>query len=152
MGAATHALEIASTAQQMFAAVVDAVGVVVVVAAALRATLAAVGIHPTLQSLTDVVHGAPTRLVPVVVVAALALLVWEASAVLLGATPGQRLVGLRLVDTRGARPSRARLAVRAIVASVGVAAFLAGPAFALFLDRLRRGPGDVVVGTVAVRR
>ena len=36
--------------------------------------------------------------------------------------------------------------------AVGVLLFLAGPAWALFVDRLRRGPGDVVAGTVAVRR
>lgn len=147
-----HALEVASTARQALAALVDGVGTFVVVGLVLRGALAVLDLRPTLQALTDVVHGAPMRLVPVIVACALALLSWQAVAVVLGASPGQRLAGLHLVDAKGAPPSRARLAVRAAVASVGVAAFLAGPAFALFLDRLRRGPGDVVAGTVAVRR
>jgi hypothetical protein len=150
--APVHALDIASTSQQVAAAAIDALGIAAVVTVALRATMAAVDIRPTLQGVTDVVHGDWVRLVPVVAGAALAVLAFEALSVVLCGSPGQRLVGLQLVDRKGAHPSRGRLAVRAVVASVGVAAFLAGPAFALFLDRLRRGPGDVVVGTVAVRR
>lgn len=146
------AIEVASLPQQAVAACVDAAGTVVVVGGIVRAALSVLDIRPTLQALTDVVHSAPARLVPVALAAVVALLAWQAITVAVGASPGQRIVGLRLVDAEGAAPSRRRLLVRALVASVGVLVFLAGPAFALFLDRLRRGPGDIVAGTIPVRR
>jgi uncharacterized RDD family membrane protein YckC len=145
-------LDAASAAQQWTAMVVDAVLLAGVELLLVRATLGVLGIRPSAQALIDAFHGSPTRLLPVVVVALLGLLLGHAGAVVLGASPGQRLLGLRLVDTSGSPPARPRLMVRAVLGALGMLLFLAGPAFALFLDRQRRGPADVLVGTVAVRR
>jgi uncharacterized RDD family membrane protein YckC len=75
---------------------------------------------------------------------------WHLSALVLQATPGQRLWRLRLVDQQGRRPAALRLVVRAMVAGLGVLAVFAGPAWALLIDSRRRGPGDIVAGTIAV--
>jgi uncharacterized RDD family membrane protein YckC len=76
--------------------------------------------------------------------------VWHAVAVALQGTPGQRLLGLRLVDKSGQTPAKPRLVVRAVVQAVAALLFLAGPAWALLVDGRRRGFGDIVAGTVAV--
>jgi len=145
-------LTVATGPRQWAAAAIDACLLVGVELAAVRALLALLDVRPTFQALTDVAHTSPARLVPVLVLAVVALLAGHLASLALAASPGQRLVGLRLVDGDGGRPSRGRLAVRATVGAVGTLLFLAGPAFALFLDQRRRGPGDIVAGTVAVRR
>jgi len=90
-------------------------------------------------------------LVTLVVAVPVGVALWHLSALVLQATPGQRLWRLRLVDQQGRRPAALRLVVRAIVQGVGVLAVFAGPAWALLIDGRRRGPGDIIAGTVAVR-
>ena len=114
--------------------------------------LSAAGIKASPQSIVDVVHLEPMRLLPLVVVIPVALLLWHLLPVWLQGSPGQRLLGLKLVETGGRKPTQLRLVLRAGISCLTTLFFFAGPSWALFVDPLRRGPGDVVAGTVAVRR
>jgi uncharacterized RDD family membrane protein YckC len=65
-------------------------------------------------------------------------------------TLGQRLVGVRVVRiATGGRPGFLRATVRAVFCALGVAALGAGPLYGVFVDRWRRGWGDLVARTVA---
>lgn len=67
------------------------------------------------------------------------------------ATPGKRLLRIRLVTAGGARPSLVRVLLRvAVQIGLGLtpAGFLGG--VVLFLDRQQRGPWDFVAGTRVV--
>jgi uncharacterized RDD family membrane protein YckC len=145
-------LDVASGVRQWAAALIDGAILVTAEAVAVHQSLSLVGLRPSLQALTDAVHGAPASLAPVALAAVGTLLIGHATALWLGGSLGQRVAGLKLVDHAGRPPTTARMAVRAVVGALGTLLFLAGPAYALFIDRYRRGPGDVVAGTVAVRR
>lgn len=145
-------LQVVSLPRQWAAAVVDALGAFALVAAATRGALLATGIKASPQSIVDVVHLEPMRLLPLVVVIPVALLLWHLLPVWLQGSPGQRLLGLKLVETGGRKPTQLRLVLRAGISCLTTLFFFAGPSWALFVDPLRRGPGDVVAGTVAVRR
>jgi len=70
--------------------------------------------------------------------------------VLLGATLGKRLLGLRVAGPDGAPPSLARSAARAVLALVGSVPLGLGPAVALF-TRSGRALHDIAARTVVVR-
>jgi uncharacterized RDD family membrane protein YckC len=143
-------LEVASTITQLGAALVDGVGAAVVVAAFTRALLALQSIKPSVQGVVDALHADAPSLLPLLLAIPLGVGLWQLTSLLLKATPGQRMFRLRLVDATGGTPVVPRLVLRAVVNALGVLALLAGPAFALLIDARRRGPGDVVAGTVAV--
>lgn len=70
-----------------------------------------------------------------------------------GGTFGGLLTGVRLISrSNGKRPGAARAALRGLFGAAGALLLLLGPLFALWLDPLRRGAGDVVAGTLPVRR
>jgi uncharacterized RDD family membrane protein YckC len=144
--------DLPSSARQWCAAVVDGGLTTVVVGLLVRAALALVGIRPTLQGLIDVAHEAPVMLLSVALVACCGVVACALLSVVLKASLGQRVCRVRLVDAHGETPSRTRLIARAVLNAAASLFFLAGPAYALFLDRRRRSPGDVVAGTVAILR
>lgn len=135
---------------QLGAALVDGVGAAVLVAGVTRALLGVLGIKPSVQGVVDALHTNAPSLLPLLLAVPVGVGVWQLTSLLLKATPGQRLFRLRLVDGAGRPPAVPRLVLRAAVNAVGVLMLLAGPAFALLIDARRRGPGDVVAGTVAV--
>ncbi len=143
---------IVSFVRQWSAGLVDALGAVVVVGLALRLALRMLEIKASVQAVVDVIHVEPARLIPVVVVVPVALLLWHLLPLALMASPGQRLLGLRLVDKAGLPPAATRLILRAAVASLSTACFFAGPAWGLLVDPWRRSWADIAAGTVAVRR
>ncbi len=70
-----------------------------------------------------------------------------------GSTLGGKLTGVRLiVRSTGAPPSAARAALRGLMSALGGVLLLAGPLWALWIDPLRRGLGDVVSGTLPIKR
>jgi uncharacterized RDD family membrane protein YckC len=146
----TVKLAVPGTLRQLGAALVDGVGVGVAVFAALRALLAALDVRPTVQGVVDALHENPVTVAPLLLAVPLGFFAWHLVAVALQGTPGQRLVGLRLVDKVGQKPALPGLVVRAVAQAVGGLLFFAGPAWALLVDGRRRGFGDVVAGTVAV--
>jgi uncharacterized RDD family membrane protein YckC len=137
---------------QVGALVVDSVGAGAVVVAFGWLSLQALGVKATLQGVIDATHADLAGVLPALLCLPAGVMVWHLLAVVLGATVGQRLVGLRLVGGQGAPAGAPRLVLRAVVAGLGAFMLFAGPAFALFLDAKRRGPGDIVAGTVAVKR
>lgn len=70
---------------------------------------------------------------------------------LMGASIGKWVLGLRVVDGRGRRPSPARCAVRAAFSIVGVGVVGLGVLLALF-NRSGRALHDLVAGTTVVER
>lgn len=69
----------------------------------------------------------------------------------LQATLGQKIVATRMVARRnGGRPSPWRALMYGLGAAVGAISFGAGPLFALWIDRHRRGAGDWLAGTLLV--
>jgi uncharacterized RDD family membrane protein YckC len=146
----TVKLAVPGTLRQWGAAGVDGVGVAVAVTVALRALLAALDIRPSAQGVVDALHADPLTVAPLLLAIPLGFFAWHLLAVALQATPGQRLIGLRLVDRAGRKPALARLVVRAFGQAIGGLLLGAGPAWALLVDGRRRGFGDIVAGTVAV--
>ncbi len=144
--------EYASWWRQLGAAIVDGTGAVVVVGGLVRLAFSVLGVKPSVQGLINALHDNLLQLAPVVIAIPVGIAVWHLLAVVLGATVGQRLFGLRLVDSRGRAPGVLRLVIRALVAGVGGALFLASPAWALLLDGRRRGFGDIIARTAAIRR
>ncbi len=144
--------DVVGVGRQIAATLVDAAGSAATATVLVVVALRAFGLRASVQTLVDAIHRGPTQLLPGAVAVVVGVLLWGLASVPWGATPGQRLCGVRLVTKAGAAPSRRRLVVRAVVDAAATLAFLAGPAWALFLDRLRRTPGDRVAGTVAVRR
>lgn len=146
----TVKLAVAGAVRQLGAAVVDGAGIAGAVFIALRALLAALDVRPTVQGVVDALHADPVTVAPLLLAIPLGFFAWHVLAVGLQGTPGQRLLGLRLVDRVGQKPAAPRLVVRAVVQAVGALLFFAGPAWALLVDGRRRGFGDIVAGTVAV--
>jgi uncharacterized RDD family membrane protein YckC len=106
--------------------------------------LAAVGLAAGLGG------GDPALLPPLLAVVALAAFVYQLlSHALLGATFGQRLLGLAVVGPDGRRPGPWRAALRALVAVLGTACLGVGPLLALF-TRTGRALHDLVAGTAVV--
>ena len=132
------------------AAVVDGLGVAVLVALGFRALVAVAGLKPSLQGVIDALHEDPIVVAPLMLSVPLGFFAWHLLSLVWTATPGQRLMRLILVDGAGQRPSRRRLVVRAAGHALFGALCLAGPAWALLVDARRRGLGDVVAGTCAV--
>lgn len=91
-------------------------------------------------------------LIPGVILLIILSLVYCAVAAFLwnGRTLGRRLLGLRLVDTRGQAPAPGRAVVRALLASVSFGFFLAGFWMALF-DRRGQTLHDKLTSTYVVQ-
>ncbi len=137
---------------QAIALVVDGVGAGAVVAGLAYASLQTLGMKVSLQGIIDATHQNLAGVLPALLCVPAGVALWHLAAVPLGATVGQRVVGLRLVTGLGTPAPAPRLVLRALVAGLAALPLLAGPAFALFLDTKRRGPGDIVAGTVAIKR
>ena len=89
-------------------------------------------------------------LLPALTVVALAAFVYQLLCHwLLGATFGQRAVGLRVVGPDGRRPGLGRSARRAAASVLGVVLLGVGPLVALF-TRSGRGLNDFAAGTAVV--
>jgi uncharacterized RDD family membrane protein YckC len=146
----TLKLAVPGALRQWGAAMVDGLGVAAAVFVALRALLAASGVRPSVQAVVDALHQDPVAVAPLLLAIPSGVFAWHALAARLQGTPGQRLVGLRLVDRMGRRPTLPRLLVRAGLQALATLLCLAGPAWALLVDGRRRGVGDIVAGTVAV--
>ena len=118
-----------------------------------RGILGMLSIKTSVQGLVDQAHAdLGTFAGPIAAVLCVVALYHAALPQLLRATPGQRAVGLELVDLRGGRPSTLRLIARGIFVSLTSVLFLIGPSWGFFVDRWRRGLGDLLARTVAVRR
>jgi uncharacterized RDD family membrane protein YckC len=90
-------------------------------------------------------------LVPVILVVALVAFAYQWLGVtLMGATPGMRVLGLRVVGPDGERPAPGRSAARAALALLSTALLGLGLLLALF-TRSGQGAHDVVAGTWVVR-
>ena len=90
-------------------------------------------------------------LLPAVLVVALVAFAYQWLGVaLMGATPGLRAAGLRVVAADGHRPSPGRSAVRSLAALPAAALLGTGILLALF-TRSGRGAHDLVAGTWVVR-
>jgi uncharacterized RDD family membrane protein YckC len=146
----TLKLAVPGALRQWGAAMVDGVGIAAAVFVALRALLAASGVRPSVQAVVDALHQDPVAVAPLLLAIPSGVFAWHALAARLQGTPGQRLMGLRLVDRMGRKPTLPRLVVRAGVQALAALLCLAGPAWALLVDGRRRGLGDIVAGTVAV--
>jgi uncharacterized RDD family membrane protein YckC len=144
-------LEYASWWRQWCAAIVDGVGSAAVVLGLVRLVMLALSIKPSTQGLIDALHSNVLQLVPVAAAWPIGVFVWHLLALAFGSTVGQRLLGLRLVDSHGHRAGPIRLVIRALVAGA-TSVFLIGPAWALLLDGRRRGFGDIVARTAAIHR
>lgn len=136
------------------AASVDVVVSVAVTSGAIVAALGARGVRVAVQPIVDylaadVVTGVATFFVPAFV----ALFLLQALTVLaLGATVGQRVMGLRVLRVHdGTKPGVLRILLRAAGSALGVVALGVGPFWALWLDGKRRGLGDIVARTVAAK-
>lgn len=144
-----------SLARWLGAALVDGVVASAAAEVAIVGALAARAVPAAWQPIVDSVHadvvlGLATLLVPPLLAI---VLVQLASVSALGATIGQRLAGLVVVRARdGEAPGFGRAGVRALFGALGVSALLAGPLWGLCVDRRYRGLGDLVAGTVVVRR
>ena len=93
----------------------------------------------------DVVH-AGIALMPVF--AALWFGLWVA---LLGTTPGKALLGLKIIDKRGGKPTALQAAIRALACVPGFLALGAGFLW-IIIDPKKRGLHDLLAGTLVVRR
>jgi uncharacterized RDD family membrane protein YckC len=92
----------------------------------------------------------PVLLLPALAVVALAAFTYQLlSHWLLGATFGQRALGLGVVGPDGRRPGLGRAAGRAAASVLGVLLLGIGPLVALF-TRSGRGLNDLVAGTAVV--
>jgi uncharacterized RDD family membrane protein YckC len=81
---------------------------------------------------------------------ALYCFVWEAAT---GTTPGKHLLGCRVVDERGGRPTLAQLALRNVLRVAELAAgmvLLFSVFLVLVLSQRRQRIGDVLAGTIVV--
>lgn len=105
------------------------------------------GIDILLQLLEQPLGLLAVRLIPFVTMATLyGLLFWWLS----GQTPGQRIMGLRVVDIHGAPPSLQRAVVRALASLTGALLGFAGWLWAAF-DLERRAWHDHLARTYVVR-
>jgi uncharacterized RDD family membrane protein YckC len=121
-----------------------------IVDGAILAALVALLLLPVLGK-ADLVSPRADVLVPAAMVVALVAFAYQWLGVtLMGATPGMRLVGLRVVGPDGERPSPGRSAARALLALVAAALLGVGLLLALF-TRSGQGAHDVVARTWVVQ-
>jgi len=99
----------------------------------------------------DVLAAAPNaimhRVLPFVVMSSLYFLVFWG---LVGRTPGQRWLGLRVVDASGKLPTPLAATIRVVMALLGLVPGALGWVWASF-DREKRTLHDHVAGTYVVR-
>jgi uncharacterized RDD family membrane protein YckC len=120
-----------------------------IVDGALLGTLLALLLLPVLGK-DDLVPPRREVLVPTLLVVALVAFAYQWLGVtLMGATPGMRLLSLRVVGPDGERPSPGRSAARALLALVSAALLGVGLLLALF-TREGRGAQDLGAGTWVV--
>lgn len=136
------------------ARLVDAALSLALAGTALFGALTALGVRFAVQPLVDYLHQSPVPAAAVLLgtpFAAFAL--YQALSVLvLRGTLGCRLAGLRVVAlTDGSRPGLVRSVVRGVAAAAGALLFGSGPLWGIFVDRRRRGLGDIVARSVVVR-
>lgn len=133
------------------------IDVVIAGGAAVGAVIAALGtrgVRVAVQPVVDFLHADFIAGVATLFVAAfVALFAYQlVTVVALGATVGQRVMGLRVLrGHNGAKPGVLRAFVRAVGSAAGVLALGVGPFWALWLDGRRRGLGDIVARTVVAR-
>lgn len=147
-------LVLGSGARLALARGTDALITAALAAVVLYASLLALGVRPAVQPIVDAAHGNPVALAVTLLGAPfVAVALYQALGVLLlGATVGGRLAGLRVVRMRdGAKPGALRALVRAALSALGTIAFGSGPLWGLLIDRRRRGLGDLVARCVTVR-
>jgi uncharacterized RDD family membrane protein YckC len=87
------------------------------------------------------------RVAPALLIAWLYLTIFHSTT---GATPGARLLGLRVVNGRGGPPRPVAAATRALACILGLGCAALGPLWAAF-DRERRAVHDKLTGTWVVR-
>ncbi len=104
-----------------------------------------------LDRLVDTCNHRPDLVLTPLGLLAVGLVIWHLlGEVLLGASPGKRLLGLVVVDRGGRRPRALRAGLRAILRPLGMAALGLGPLWA-FADPERRTLHDRITGTWLVR-
>ncbi|OJH42882.1 RDD family protein [Cystobacter ferrugineus] len=148
----------ASLWRRLLAFGVDASAIFGVVALYLLLASSVAGVQAPSTSLTGLdlfvlqVRSLQSVLIPGAILLILLSLVYCAVAAFLwnGRTLGRRLLGLRLVDTRGQAPAPGRAVVRALLASVSFGFFLAGFWMALF-DRRGQTLHDKLTSTYVVQ-
>jgi uncharacterized RDD family membrane protein YckC len=155
---AARTVHVAPTSRALLAALVDGT-----IAGALGLAVAALA-SPGLDD-AELATTGPLRAVEMLVLHPTVLLVFAlATAAIaavhhavvvprLGGTLGARVAGLSLVRaSTGAPPASVAAGLRGFVGTLGGVLLLLGPLYALWIDRLRRGPGDIVAGTLLVVR
>lgn len=146
-------LQLAPPLRWAAAGLADVVIGAVLALGAAAAGLAVEGVRVALQPVVDFIYASPVAAVSALVVAPLvALVVYHGVVVAIGgATVGQRLLRLRVVRmSTGEPPGPGRALVRGLMTSVGVLLCGAGPLWGMFVDRRRRGLGDLVARTIVV--
>jgi len=136
------------------ARLVDAALSLALAGAALFGALTVLGVRFAVQPLVDYLHQSPVPAAAVLLGTPFAVFaLYQALSVLvLRGTLGCRLAGLRVVALAdGSRPGLVRSVVRGVAAAAGALLFGSGPMWGIFVDRRRRGLGDIVARSVVVR-
>ena len=136
------------------ARLVDAALSLALAGAALFGALTVLGVRFAVQPLVDYLHQSPMPAAAVLLGTPFAVFaLYQALSVLvLRGTFGCRLAGLRVVALAdGSRPGLVRSIVRGVAAAAGALLFGSGPLWGIFVDRRRRGLGDIVARSVVVR-
>jgi uncharacterized RDD family membrane protein YckC len=153
--AATVVVEIPGLARWAAAAAVDAIVGSTIAFGAIASMLWSRGTRVAWQPVVDFVHADIAAGLVMLTAPPLAALVIAqlVSLFALGGSVGQRIAGLRVVNAaNGGRPGPAQLGLRAVASSLGIIALLMGPLWGMWMDRRRRGLGDLVARTLVVRR
>jgi resuscitation-promoting factor RpfA len=148
----------ASLWRRLLAFGIDACAIFAVVALYLMLATSVAGVQGPESTLTGLdalllqVRSLRSVLIPAALLLVILSLAYCAVAAFLwnGRTLGRRLLGLRLVDTRGQAPAPTRAVVRALLASVSFGFFLAGFWMALF-DRRGQTLHDKLTSTYVVQ-
>ncbi|ATB31132.1 RDD family protein [Melittangium boletus] len=148
----------ASLWRRLLAFSIDTGAIAGIVALYLLLASSVAGVHKSQTTLTGLdafllqVRALQSVLIPGIVLLLVLSLVYCAVSAFLwnGRTLGRRLLGLRLVDTRGMAPAPGRAVVRALLASVSFGFFLAGFWMALF-DRRGQTLHDKLTSTYVVQ-
>ena len=148
----------ASLWRRLLAFSIDTGAIAGVVALYLLLASSVAGVHKAQTTLTGLdafllqVRALQSVLIPGIVLLLVLSLVYCAVSAFLwnGRTLGRRLLGLRLVDTRGMAPAPGRAVVRALLAGVSFGFFLAGFWMALF-DRRGQTLHDKLTSTYVVQ-
>lgn len=99
-----------------------------------------------LDLLVDFINAHPAATFAIVAALLALLFAWPWAATLIwGSTPGERLLGLRVVDARGDRPHLARATLHCLLRPISLAALGAGALWAL-ADPERRTLHDRLAG------